>query len=344
VRGSKTFLFSAVLALVAAVAAHAQTDAHMDTVPILSGGMAFVPTVQGGQTTFTSVIAPVLLVPIRDKWLVESRVTFEGDFARRDGTGPYAGPVEKEIDYAEVDYIANRYVTVTAGRFLTPFGLYNERLYPVWVRNLQTEPLILPLEENSSNGLMLRGGVPVAKNLVINYSAYFSTLSTNNYLDSDRQIGGRIGVFLPKQRVEVGFSLLHKLQDDRENYYGAHFEWQPRRLPFDVRSEYVDTPSGRGYWIEPALRLSSINHLHAVTSRTQLVARMQQFVPNGIPDDDELASVNTKQAEFGFNYYVADGWRVVASTGRQFSSAGNANVWTVGMTYRFAFPLGHGGR
>lgn len=329
--------------LLASGVAAAQAADDPEPVPVLSGGMAFVPTVQGGQTTLASVIAPVLLVPIGDKWLIESRITFEGDFQRQDGAGPFVGPVQKQIDYAEVDYIANPYLTVTAGRFLTPFGIYNERLYPVWVRNLQTEPLVLPLEESSSNGLMFRGGIPVAKDLVVNYSAYFSTLSTNAYLDSDRQLGGRVGIFLPKQRVELGFSLLHKLQDGRENFYGAHFEWQPRRVPFDIRSEYVDSFSGRGYWIEPALRLSSINRLHAVTGRTQLVARVQQFLPNGIPASDELPSVKTAQAEFGFNYYIVDGWRAVASTGRQFSSAGNSNVWTVGMTYRFAFPLGHGG-
>ena len=336
-------VLSIVVWLVASASVYGQNDAKIDAVPILSGGIAFVPTVDAGQTTLTSVVAPVLLVPIGNKWLVESRVTFEGDFARQNGTGPFVGPVEKEIDYAELDYIANRYLTVTTGRFLTPFGLYNERLYPVWIRNLQTEPLILPLEESSSNGVMFRGGIPVAKNLVVNYATYFSTSSTNAYLESDRQIGTRVGVFLPKQRVEIGFSLLHKLQDERPNYYGAHLEWQPRRVPLDFRSEYAESPSGRGFWIEPALRLSSIDRLHAVTSRTQIVGRLQQFQPNGIPDDDELPSLNTKQAEFGLNYYLADGWRVVASTGRQFSSGGNHNVWTAGMTYRFAFPLGHGG-
>lgn len=331
------------MASLVAFPASSQTAPTAETVPILSAGVAFVPTVEAGETTLKSVVAPVLLVPFGDKWLVESRVTFEGDFTRQNGTGPFVGPVNKEIDYAEVDYIANRYVTVTAGRFLTPFGIYNERLYPVWVRNLQTEPLILPEEESSSNGLMLRGAVPVTKNLVLNYATYFSTLSTNSYLESDRQIGTRLGVFLPRQRVEVGFSVLHKLQDGGENSYGAHFEWQPRRLPLDIRSEYADAPSGRGYWMEPALRLSTINHWHLVTSRTQLVGRVQQFFPNGIPDTDELPDVRTLRTEFGFNYYIADGWRATASTGRQFNSEGNHNIWTVGMTYRFAMPLGHGG-
>ena len=318
-------------------------DEKIEPVPVLSGGMKFVPTVVGGQTTLTSVVAPVLLVPLGDKWLVESRVTFEGDFERQNGTsGPFVGPVQKEIDYSEVDYIANRFVTVTAGRFLTPFGIYNERLYPVWIRDLQTEPLILPMEESTSNGVMLRGGIPVAKNLVVNYAAFYSALSTVAYLESDRAIGGRVGVFLPRQRMEAGFSFIHKSQDAGGNFYGAHFEWQPRRIPFDLRGEYADSLNGRGYWIEPALRLSGIRHLTAVTSRTQLVGRVQQFFPNGIPSD-ELPSVKTNRSEFGVNYYIADGWRGVASMGRDFSSAGHQNVWTVGMTYRFAFPLGRGG-
>ena len=37
------------------------------------------------------------------------------------------------------------FVTVTVGRFLTPFGIFNERLYPVWIRFLQPDPLILPI-------------------------------------------------------------------------------------------------------------------------------------------------------------------------------------------------------
>jgi hypothetical protein len=43
------------------------------------------------------------------------------------------------------------------------------------------------------------------------------------------------------------------------------------------------------------------------------------------------------------NYYIMDGLRLTGSTGRQYSSEGNQNIWTVGMTYRFAVPLGRGG-
>jgi hypothetical protein len=43
------------------------------------------------------------------------------------------------------------------------------------------------------------------------------------------------------------------------------------------------------------------------------------------------------------NYYLRDGLRIVASYGRQFSSAGNFNLWTAGIAYRFAVPLGRVG-
>ena len=313
-----------------------------DTVPIFSAGIGFVPTIESGQTSINSVVAPVILVPLGEKWLVETRATFEGDFERQNGS--FVGPVEKQVDYLELDYLANKYLTVTAGRFLTPFGIYNERLYPVWVRNLQTEPLILPAEESSSNGLMFRGGFAVSKNAVLNYAAYFSALTTNQFLYADRQYGSRMGIFLPQQRVEVGFSFQHKLIDEHANLYGIHFIWQPRQLPLDIRTEFTDSNKGSGYWIEPAFKLTPIRTWHALTSKTQIVGRFQQFFVKGVPEPgSDLPPVNAKRAELGLNYYIMDGLRLTSSTGRQFSGDGNHNIWTFGMTYRFAFPLGLGG-
>src|SRR6202521_3523031 len=159
-----SFSLSSCLSLCLSTPAIAQTPeaSGTQTVPVVSGGVAFVPFVQGGQTTLVSIISPVVLVPLGDNWLIESRGAFEGDFTRRNGTGPFGGKIHKQLEYLQLDYIANPYLTVTAGRFLTPFGIFNERLYPAWIRNLQADPVILPLEQSSSDGVMLRGAFAAA--------------------------------------------------------------------------------------------------------------------------------------------------------------------------------------
>ena len=60
-------------------------------VPILTGNAGFFTNVDGGQPELVPSITPVLLVPLGDRWLVESRAEFKGEFARPDGAGPYGG-------------------------------------------------------------------------------------------------------------------------------------------------------------------------------------------------------------------------------------------------------------
>ena len=192
----------------------AQSPASDSPVPILTGTAGYFNFVTAGQNQLNAQINPVLLVPLGDNWLVESRAEFQGAFQRPPGGGPYGGVVGKNLDYLQVDYIANPFVTVTVGRFLTPFGIFNERLYPIWIRSMQQDPLILPLSAESSDGMMLRGGFPVNVTANLNYAVYVSAVSTvHNNLQSDRNVGGRMGVFLPGPRVEVGASWQKLLQE-----------------------------------------------------------------------------------------------------------------------------------
>jgi len=343
-------LLGALLTFLAVPALHAQDQSdNPKPVPVVIGGAGFITTFQGGQPQLGPLIAPVLLVPIGDKWLIESRVTFEANLTQEPGSSAFHGQVLKSIDYAQVDYIANPYMTFTVGRFLTPFGIFNERLYPIWIRNLQTDPLILPIgigPSQASTGAMVRGGIKATSKININYTAYFSALSTYmpsnvTALDSDRLAGIRAGIFIPDQRLEIGGSFEHLLQDERSNSFGFHGGWQPQALPLELRGEYMRSARGSGYWIEPAYRLNQVPFWQYAMRRTQLVARMQQYWVGAIPSN-VLPSVNTREFEFGVNYYFRDGLRAVSSYGRQFSDAGNMNIWTIGLTYRFAFPLGHG--
>lgn len=323
----------------------AQTTESDRTVPILTGTAGYFNFVTAGQNQLDAQINPVVLLPLGDRWLVESRAEFEGAFQRPPDGGTYGGMVSKNLDYAQVDYIANTFVTVTVGRFLTPFGIFNERLYPVWIRSLQQDPLILPLSAQSSDGMMLRGGFSVNTRLNLNYAAYVSTISTaHNNLQSNRDAGGRMGVFLPGPRIEFGASWQKLLQDQRTNLFGLHFAWQPTWLPLNLHFEYARSYQGSGYWVDGAYRFSEVVFWQKTMRHLEFAARAEQFFNGQIsPDEAEalgLPGANTREGEFGLNYYLHDGLKLVGSYGRQFSYAGNFNLWTAGIAYRFAVPLG----
>lgn len=336
---------AAVVSLLFVPAAFAQEndDEDVKPIPILQGSVAFVSDFTGGQPDLHPIATPVVLLPIGQRWLFETRATFESDLVEVPGRpGFHGGPVQKEVEYAQLDFIANPYMTITVGRFLTPFGIFNERLYPTWIRNLQSDPLILPIgigPSNASTGAMIRGGFKARSQFDINYTVYFSALSTTSPVDSDRFAGGRAGIFVPKARLEVGGSFQHLLQQERSNLFGAHLIWQPTQLPLDIRGEYAHSKRGSGYWVEPAYKLSQLPFWQNEMRRTQLVARYQQFF-TGTLVDNALPTVNTKLFESGLNYYFMDGLKASGNYGRQFSRAGNANVWTMALSYRFVVPLG----
>ena len=306
--------------------------------------MGFITNFEGGQPHLDPLLSPVILIPFGDRWLIESRDTFESDLVQLPGGNSFHGVVEKEVDYLQLDFIANPYLTVTVGRFLTPFGIYNERLYPIWIRDLQSDPLILPLATGPSGagtGAMVRGGIPLNRLVTVNYAAYFSTLVTTSPMDSSRLAGGRAGIYIPGQRLEVGGSFQHLLQDDRSNSFGFHFAWQPPQEPLDIRGEYARTSQGSGYWVESAYRFVQPPVWQDFLSHIQLVGRMQELYTTAQPEE-ALLPVNTKMFEFGLNYYFRDDLRFVSSFGRQFASQSNENIWTIGLTYRFVLPLAGG--
>jgi hypothetical protein len=327
---------------------HAQTVSSDKPLAILTGSAGYFTFVTAGQTQLDAQINPVLLLPLGDHWLVESRAEFEGAFQRPPDGGPYGGPVSKNLDYAQLDYIANPYLTVTVGRFLTPFNIFNERLYPIWIRSLQQDPLIFPIATGSSDGAMLRGGFPVNARANLNYAVYVSAISTgHSNLESDRNVGGRMGVFLPGPRVEVGGSWQKLLQDGRTNAFGFYSAWQPQRLPLSMHAEYARSNRGSGYWVDGAYRLSQVPVWQKAMHHFEIAGRAEQFFSGEIGPDEaealELPGANTREGELGLNYYIHDGVKAVASYGRQFSSDGNFNLWTVGIAYRFLVPLGRVG-
>lgn len=321
-------------------------QSQIKPVPILTGSTAYFTRVNAGVFQDSPSVSPLLLAPIGDNWLVEAKGSYSLTYARA-RNGYYEGTSSYGLGYAQLDYIANRFVTVSAGRFITPFGIYGERLAPNWIKALQVSPLTTSITSGSSLGGMLRGGFPAgSENVNFSYAAYFSTGNTNHILATDRSTGGRISFFLPGPRLEIGASFQQLLQANRDHSAGLHSEWQPNRLPLTLRSEFVrqSATKGSAYWVESVYRLSQIPHL----KRVELAGRCQQFFADPKLTAAQIKKLGTQgedvnQADAGLNYYFNRDVRGSASYGRQFAFGRNSNIWVIGITYRFLVPLGPSG-
>ena len=315
-------------------------------VPIFSGALAFQGSTTGGANSFTPIIVPVFVAPLGDHWLIESRGEVQGFIAREDGsTGPYNGQFFATFDYLQLDYIANSHLTLTVGRFLTPFNIYNER-FPLWIANLADTPIIYTIgtrTSGSSNGGMVRGVAVSRPAFNLTYTAYASTATTVENLQAGRTAGARAGLFLPQAGLEVGGSYQRFMQNGGSNIAGGYFAWQPPQIPFDVRAEYAHSLAGQGYWLEGAYRLSPNRDMDTWLSRLQAVARVQQFFKGTPAPGDSLPFANVNQFDVGLNYYLPHNVRLNGSYGRQYSTAGNANIWNFEIVYRFLFPAWPGG-
>ncbi len=316
-------------------------DNHAGHVPAISGGMGYVHNVNGGIVTLEPQIDPILVVPFGSHVLLESRTDFTGFFERRDRTsGSFTGKVFKTVEFAQVNWLASSHVIATAGRYLLPFGLYGERLEPIWIRNLQDAPITATIgtrTSGSGDGFMLRGVAMQKPTYSLQYTAYFSSHSGIDQLKAARATGGDASIYLPHAHLEIGTSYQRFLEDRHINSVATYLSWQLPTVPLDIKAEGDFSYNGRGYWLESAYMFQQMP-IPSILRRTQIVARVQQFFPaNG--GGNSLPRVDTRRVDAGLNYYLRDDLRFVSSYGRTFSSGGNANIWNVGFTYRFLLPL-----
>ena len=315
----------------------AQTESETPTpIPVVTGFIGYQSTFEPHAQSIGSEFDPIFLIPLGKKLLVESELDLEMDVERQDGRlGPAA--VDKGFDYLQLDYIANPHLTVVAGRFLTPFGIYRERLHPEWIRNLAAEPIIFSMNDNSGNGGMVRGVTSLGSKVNLTYDAYYSAPLDNDLLRSDRRAGTRTSVVLPNKKLEVGVSYSHVLTGKGYDMVGSDVTWNIHKVPVDVRAEFIySAVLGTGYWAEGAYRLDKFRN--PFLRNSQLVARAEQYrVPNaGQTLIDELPDRDTTRASVGWTYTLYNGFRLNASYGHNFARNDDRNSFTAGVTYRFA--------
>src|SRR6187402_1318616 len=289
--------------------------------PLLSGGVGFFTNTNGGNTTYSPIIEPLVAIPIGDRFLIESRaVLTESFFPNQTG---YDHNHFIALTYLQADYLASNHLTIVGGSFLTPFGTFNERLSPLWINNLQDGPLIASLGAMGTGiglGGELRGSAISRNKYSIDYVGYFSTRSGNEQFNSERSAGGRVNLYLPEDRVEVGLSYGRLLQGTQENFYGMHVWWEPKDTAFRLRSEFARGHHAQGYWIEADYRTKAFGGLDSWVGRIEPILRVQQTFRRDQIVSDGLPLVNTQRADFGLDYNLPHNTRILSSYSRQFSS------------------------
>jgi hypothetical protein len=314
--------------------------------PLLSGGVGFFTSTNGGNTTYQPIIEPLIAAPIGQHLLIESRAAILESYAPRSNGQPgYDHTHFAALTYLQGDLFLTPHVTLVGGSFLLPFGTYNERLSPIWISNFQDGPLISNLGLMSTGtgvGGMLRGSAISRRKYSVDYAAYFSGRSGNEQFHSERSSGGRASLYLPDQRLEIGLSYNRLLQGVHENFYGAHVWWEPKTTAFRLRSEFARGHHAQGYWIEADYRTQAFGGLDSFIGRFEPVFRMQQTFRRDTIVSDGLPLVNTQRADFGLDYNLPHNTRIITSYARQFSSTGNRNIWETGIVYRFLFPAWKG--
>jgi hypothetical protein len=315
--------------------------------PLISGGVAFFHNTNGGNTSYQPLIEPLIAAPVGSHFLIESRATLLENFAPKgDGQPGYDHTHFAGFTYLQGDYIASPHLTIVGGSFLLPFNTYNDRLSPVWVGNFQDGPLIASLGTMSSGsglGGMLSGSAVSHNKYSIDYKTWFSARSGNEQFNSKRSAGGRVSLYLPDSRLEVGLSYDRLLQGTQENFYGAHVWWEPKDTAFRLRSEFGRGSHAQGYWIEADYRTQTFGGLDSWIGRFEPLFRIQQtFRRDNSSISDGTPSVNTQRADFGLDYNLPHNTRILTSYSRQFSSSGNTNIWETGIVYRFLFPVWKG--
>ncbi len=163
---------------------------------------------QRSNSSFNAGFNPIFL------WRLREDLIFEGEleFAFEDNT------TEVGLEFAQISYLLNDYVTIGVGKFLNPSNYFVERLHPAWINKLPDRPITMteatPLQANAQLGIQLRGGIPLGATRG-EYSFYVSngpsinadgSLSFNDVNDSNnsKAVGGRIG-WLPFAGFELGY-------------------------------------------------------------------------------------------------------------------------------------------
>ncbi len=215
--------------------------------------------------------APIIHAQYKDLILLQTELEFQ---LNDDGS------TKVGLGYMNINWFANDYVALGAGKFLSPIGQFRQNLHPSWINKLPSAPPgfghdgAAPVYEV---GLQARGGFPIGS-LRSNYAVYVGNGPTLKMeledgafgldgidaegigadADGEKVWGGRFGI-LPVAGLEIGISAatgkatatlnettgstLSNQQARDYDVLGFDGVWKYRSLM--LRGEYIESEVGR---------------------------------------------------------------------------------------------------
>ncbi len=202
------------------------------------------------------------------------------------------------LSFAQLNYVANDYVTFAAGNLLLPLGTYSERTAG-WLNKLPDNPLARGLLPGAAVGAELRGAVPVNdQGMLLNYAVFGVNgpgsadgtanagaldLGGNVGLRTDNMVanlhgapsgGGRVALFHPF-KPHYDFELGLSTQAGEWDNAGTHL-WSAGVVDAalhlgancEIKGEYVRSRYGsddlgminpEGWWLQAGYKLAGLN-------------------------------------------------------------------------------------
>ncbi len=165
--------------------------------------------------------APIFLYRLNDQLLCEASTELSLN---------QHGDTNFNLEYAQIDYAYNDFITFIGGRFLLPLGFVREKTDPAWINKLPINPLSegqVPLIPENDVGFQMRGAFHIG-DPTLSYALYVvngpgsatgtdlngnksETVEFGHGIDNNGRPsgGGRLAVFYPWEPtydVEVGVS------------------------------------------------------------------------------------------------------------------------------------------
>lgn len=215
------------------VKATVQSQSSTGSKFLLTGYTSLTAKFSKEESSFSNAgLVPILL------WKPSSKIFVEAELE----TELEGNETNMELGYADANFIVSKYLTIRSGKFISPFGIFQDRLHPSWINKLPTFPVGTGEDElgvgpTSEIGIDFRGGVPLGSSKM-NYSVFLAngaqlitdpsepekqgTLTYGNAeaISKKMTVGGRVGLLpFSNSSLELGFSYRNGIVGDKNSDY-----------------------------------------------------------------------------------------------------------------------------